>query len=194
MNAPRYIVTNGFQYMTKCSGNSLGPKEQAYCWKTQRAAETQVTVKNRCHPEFSWRVEEVKSEDATLQVFDTEDRAFKNSPEFVKMAEVLYDCVHSIGRIKEMIEQCSRGLSEQDKIQEDLLHKIEFESTGRGQAGHLCVLLRECRKKRRGYKDMLTMLQGVSTVAINNVSTESLNNIQERMNGRMYSTRSKEVF
>ena len=193
MNAPRFMVTNGSQYMTKCSGNSFGTKEQAFCWKTQKAAASQADLMNKAHPETFWHTEMVNGT-PHIQVFDIEDRAFKTLPEFVQMTHALYDCVHSMGRVKDMIDQCARGLSEQDKIQEDLLHKIEFESAGRGQAAHLCVLLRECRKKRRGYKDMLTMLQSVSTVAIKEVSAESLDNIQAKMNGRMYAPRSKEVF
>ena len=193
MNAPRFIVTNGSLYLTKCSGKNFGCKEQAFRWKTQKAAASQADLMNKEDKTSFWHTE-MENGTPDMQVFDVEERAFKTSPEFVEMTNALYDCVHSMGRVKEMIDQCSRGLSEQDKIQEDLLHKIEFESTGRGQGAHLCVLLRECRKKRRGYKDMLTMLQGVSTVAISKVSAESLDSIQAKMDGRVYAPRSKEVF
>lgn len=193
MNAPQYVVTNGTWYMTKCSGRSLGRIEQAYHWKTRQAAETQAAQMKKSCLDSSWRVEEVAS-DEPIQVFDTEDRAIKTSPEFIEMTHAVYDCVHSIGKIREMIDQCSRGLSQQDKIQEDLLHKIEFESMGRGQGAHLCTLLRDCRKKRRGYKDMLVMLQGISMATVGTLSAESLDHIQSKMDNRLYTPRSNDVF
>lgn len=193
MNAPRYVVTNGTLYMSQCCGKKVGAKENAYCWKTEQAAASQAAQTNLREKTSAWHVEVVDGF-PSLQSFDATTLAVKSMPEFKDMMDTLYGCVHSIGLIKDMIQRCANGLSEQDKIQEDLLHKIEFESGGRGQGAHLCALLRECRKKRRGYKDMLTMLQSVGSTAISNISPDCLEKTQAKLDNRTYATRTDQVF
>lgn len=193
MNAPQYVVTNGTLYMTKCAGKSVGPKEKAYLWKKQEAASNQAEQMNKRDKVSVWRAELVEGT-ADTQTFNPEALAVNSVPEFREMLDALFRCVQSMETVKEMMNKCVNEISNQDKIQEDLLHKIEFESLGGGNGAHLCSLLQKCRQKRRGYKDMLTLIQFVSNKSISGISVAELMEMKDRLGGRLYKTRTNQVF
>lgn len=193
MNAPQYIVTNGTMYMTQCAGKSVGPREKAYRWKKQEAASNQAEQMNKRDKVSVWRAELVEGA-ADVQTFNHEALAVNSVPEFREMLDALFRCVQSMETVKEMMNKCVNEMSNQDKIQEDLLHKIEFESLGGGNGAHLCSLLQKCRQKRRGYKDMLTLIQSISNMAISGISVAELTEMKDRLGGRLYKTRTDKVF
>ena len=193
MNAPQYVVTNGTLYMTKCTGKSVGPMERAYRWNKQEAASNQAEQMNKRDKASVWRAELVEGT-SDIQTFNPEALAVNSVPEFREMLDALFHCVQSMETVKEMMNRCVSELSKQDKIQEDLLHKIEFESLGGGNGAHLCSLLQKCRQKRRGYKDMLTLIQFVANTTISGISVAELTEIKDRLGGRLYKTRTNQVF
>ena len=194
MNAPQYIVTNGSKYKADCSGKRCCDKaSEAYRWKTEEAAVTQANQMNRVDKSSVWHVEMVDGVSA-IQMFDANMLSIKSSPEFVGMVDELRRCVLTIAHVKSMMEKCTEGISEQDRIQEDILHKIEFEYGGKGNGAHLCSLLHQCRKKRRGYKDMLIMLQTIGHTTIANMDEKSLADVQDKLSNRKYHTKSSSIF
>lgn len=194
MNAPQYIVTNGSKYMAHYSGKRFCDQASAaYRWKTEEAAAAQAKQMNHVDRSHAWHAEMVDGV-AELQAFDANTLYIKSSPEFLGMVDELCGCVRTIAHVKEMIEKCTAGMSEQDRIQEDLLHKIEFEYGGKGNGAHLCSLLHQCRQKRRGYKDMLIMLQTIGNTTIANMDEQSLMEVQDKLSNRKYQTKSDSVF
>lgn len=193
MTAPQYVVTNGTAYMAQCSGKRTCTKEYAYRWKTKEAAERQANQRNQGESTSVWHVEETSGV-TMVQAFDASELAINTMPEFADMMDSIRGCIESMGRIQQLKERCLNEAKLQDQMQEDLLHKIEFESGGRGTGAHLCVLLRECRKKRRGYKDMLTVLQAVGETCVAEVNETQLNYVCNKLNNRLYRTRTEEVF
>jgi len=69
----------------------------------------------------------------------------------------------SISRMGELMRLCQVGVEEENRVQEDLLHRIEFESGAKGNAARLCAQMKACRMRRRAYKDAEDTLKRMFT-------------------------------
>lgn len=69
----------------------------------------------------------------------------------------------SVSRMGELMRLCRMGVEEEDRVQEDLLHRIEYESGAKGNAARLCAQMKACRMRRRAYKDAENTLKRMFT-------------------------------
>ena len=114
-------------------------------------------------------------------------------PEVEKYVARINDMVATMGDVNKMMRKCREEVAKEDRIQQDLLHKIEFES-GRGGVGmRMYSSLRSCRRRRRAYKDLMTVLGGLHDMISDQVNDGYLEKKQEELNSRLYTPRSTEV-
>lgn len=106
---------------------------------------------------------------------------------FCGMADTLAD-------LQNMRAACEAGVRGEDLIQQDLLHKIEFESGAKGNAAHLCTQLKSCRLRRRAYKDMLLLIDGAATDTKPESWTGYVHNKVHELYSRTYAPRTEGVF
>lgn len=100
----------------------------------------------------------------------------------------------SVSRIGEMLRVCSAGIEEENRIQEDLLHKMEFESGARGNGARLCSQMKACRTRRRAYKNLGIVLRRLFSSPRDADVQQSLAAIMEDVGVRVYRPRSTAVF
>lgn len=78
----------------------------------------------------------------------------------------LLAAVEQLGKVAEQIPSLKAYYAnvqcEQDKVQEDILHKMEFSSSGNIMFVKLGRMLKECRLKRREAKNRLLYLGNIS--------------------------------
>lgn len=70
---------------------------------------------------------------------------------------------------------CSEELTRLNKLQEDLLHAIEFNSEGYRQRNKLATQLEQCRKDRRWYKDRVGELEPIVSFLEDQSNNRSIN-------------------
>ncbi len=71
----------------------------------------------------------------------------------MKRSEQIKEFIDFVEECRELNEIARKGISEEEKRQQDLLHAIEFETSSR-KRGPLDTKLHRCRKERRKYKDI----------------------------------------
>ena len=71
----------------------------------------------------------------------------------------LSDFLDFIKRVESDYTYYSQCLGNEDKLTQDLLHKLELESTGYRERNKIAALLSTSRKDRRYYKDQVEELQ-----------------------------------
>ena len=74
-------------------------------------------------------------------------------------SEQLKDFLNLINNVESEYQYYSDLLSNEDKITQDLLHKLELENTGYKERNKIATVLATCRKDRRFYKDQIEELQ-----------------------------------
>lgn len=124
----------------------------------------------------------VESEDITIPTY-TQEEAEIAYEELRVAAEIFGEAMKKAPAI---VKYYTKVRSEQDKLQEDLLHKFEFDSSG--ILVQLGVMLRACRLKRREAKDRLDYMK-----AICNANTKDVlgthNDYNTRIKTRTYTPR-----
>jgi hypothetical protein len=100
----------------------------------------------------------------------------------------------SIKNLKSLKTYYTMKLSEYDKMQEDILHKIEFEEMVGLRAICLMKQLKEVREKRREIKDKFTLITTLEKAGAINV-TNLIDKYNSNLETRTYSPRVlKELF
>lgn len=101
---------------------------------------------------------------------------------------------HAMSYLNDILSYCSQRQSEMDLEQEDLLHKIEFE-TGNCSAGwKLFDSLRTVRKRRRTYKDIITIVRDLMGYVSKDLPKDYMESKQRQFQDRKYIPRSSGVF
>ena len=122
-------------------------------------------------------------------LLDADLYAFPDVKEIVRQISAYVDGLSSM---KRLLEHCNQESAMQDRVQEDLLHRIEFESMKAGNVAHLGSLLHKCRVKRRVYKNLAQMLHELTTLAPDQVPDSYVSQKAIAMASRTYKLRAEE--
>jgi len=203
-----YVITNGLYYITR-RNNVYSPVTQlslATAWEERdKAANVAASSLPKVLRGRGYRVE--KADCAPVQVVmaakrkavKPDEKTFRKEKvrsvaEVTAMLKEIDSAASCISKIGEMMRICEAGETEENNVQQDLLHKIEFESCGKGNGARLCAQLRKCRLRRRAYKDMQTFLREIFSMPANAITPEYLDTRRKELLARVYSPRSKDVF
>ena len=96
-----------------------------------------------------------KMQRAETEVETTEKQEEKASEILSRAAKLLNDA-------KKVYEANFELMKEQDALQQDLLHKLEIENLTRDERAKLATELRDCRRLRRKYKDVVEELEPIA--------------------------------
>ena len=207
MNA--YVITNGLYYIARYNSKSFSPVSKlsmATGWMDKQKAEN---VLNISLPKMlrgrGYRVQ--MADCAPVQVVgmaskvitpdkqqELREEKLRSTEEVTAMIKEIDSAATSISRIGEMMKMCDAGEAHEDNVQQDLLHKIEFESCAKGNGAKLCSQLRKCRLRRRAYKDMKAFLLEIFSLPANAITPEFLESRRKELLSRVYMPRSTNVF
>lgn len=115
-------------------------------------------------------------------------------PEVEAYVQKITTMVQTMADVQKMVRTCKDEVAKQERIQQDILHKIEFESGHAGVGLKMYSDLRHCRRRRRAFKDLMAVLTGVKGMLPEEVSVGYLEKKQAELSDRLYSPRSEEVF
>ena len=79
-----------------------------------------------------------------------------------KASEILARAAKLLNDVSKVYEANFELMKEQDALQQDLLHKLEIENLTRDERAKLAAELRDCRRLRRKYKDVVEELEPIA--------------------------------
>ena len=79
-----------------------------------------------------------------------------------KASEILARAAKLLNDASKVYEANFELMKEQDALQQDLLHKLEIENLTRDERAKLATELRDCRRLRRKYKDVVEELEPIA--------------------------------
>ena len=79
-----------------------------------------------------------------------------------KASEILARAAKLLNDAPKVYEANFELMKEQDALQQDLLHKLEIENLTRDERAKLAAELRDCRRLRRKYKDVVEELEPIA--------------------------------
>lgn len=79
-----------------------------------------------------------------------------------KVSEILARAAKLLNDAPKVYETNFELMKEQDALQQDLLHKLEIENLTRDERAKLATELRDCRRLRRKYKDVVEELEPIA--------------------------------
>ena len=79
-----------------------------------------------------------------------------------KASEILARAAKLLNDVSKVYEANFELMKEQDTLQQDLLHKLEIENLTRDERAKLAAELRDCRRLRRKYKDVVEELEPIA--------------------------------
>ena len=124
---------------------------------------------------------------------DELEQSLQSSPEVLEMVQKLCKFVDGIGELKTMCQTCREKVSFYDKMQEDFLHRIEFESMASGNVAHLGSMLHKCRVQRRIYKNMSFVIYGLISQVPLEVPESYVEDKAITLSSRSYTMRTEEA-
>lgn len=203
-----YVITNGQYYITRTrSGYTYGEDlDKAAVFPTEKKARNLITHNlPRNFRAFGYRPMLMKVPDSALPGslrmqavrihIEQDPLARRNMDQVAVLLRELANAGNlSVVRIGEMMRVCSAGIEEENRIQEDLLHKMEFESGARGNGARLCAQMKACRTRRRAYKNLGIALRRLFSSPRGADVQQSLAAIMEDISTCVYRPRSTAVF
>lgn len=196
-----FYLTNGLYYIANNNGQwqPVSKRELASKWDTEAKAQHVVQTLPGILKTRGYHVETAESEDEFSSAPPKAKSFSCKLPPLQKCGvaeiELMYkkitSALASISDVPLMIKSCEEGLAQQNDIQEDLLHEMEFLSGARGQAAHMSAEMKRCRRKRRAYKDMLLLLNSVS--GMHQIPDGYLEAWQKKTGNRKYTPRAREL-
>jgi len=194
MTTTYYTITNGLYWLSNRSGqwSPVSKRELAKTWDTEDHAKKQLSIIPKVLRGRGYRVEPVEAEVVPTAVSVPQTATIKECgiKEVEAMFGELSGAVKTLSSLKDMCIVAQNGLAEQNKLQEDLLHKIEFMSGAKGQAAHMFAELQMCRRKRRHYKDLIDLCNTLSTMS--KIPPDYIEKWQAGIAKRKYMPRSNE--
>ena len=199
-----FVITNKLYYIARqnCMYQPVSKIEMAVHFDHRQAAVNILQQLPKVLRGKGYAVEEVLPEaQEALPAAQKEPIAWKSAPlracgipEVEEMARKLENAASFMDEWGRMVAACRDGIMQQSKIQEDLLHAMEFESGARGKAAHLFSRMQKCRKARRAYMDMYNVLSGMGDMTAKSFQPHYLETRQQVLDQRVYAPRSQEVF
>ena len=199
-----FVITNTLYYIARknCMYQPVSKIDMAVHFDNRLSAENILKQLPKVLRGKGYAVEEVQEEAKAPDpapekagiIWKTAPLIECGVPEVEEMAKKLETAVNCMSEMGKMIAACRDGIMKQSKIQEDLLHAMEYESGARGHAAHLFSQMQKCRKARRAYNDMYGVLDGLKDVTAISMQSNYLQTRQQLLDKRMYTPRSDEVF
>lgn len=195
-----FVITNKLYYIARknCMYQPVSKIDMAVHFDNRLSAENILKQLPKVLRGKGYAVEEAKA--PVIEQKNT-GLAWKSAPlkecgvpEVEEMARSLENAAGFMNEWGKMVASCRDGIMKQSKIQEDLLHAMEFESGAKGHAAHLFSRMQKCRKARRAYADMYDVLSGMGDMTPKTFPTKYLQTRQQVLDSRMYTPRSDEVF
>lgn len=219
--ADAYVITNGETYIRRSATNQYIPtdkSEHATWWHDVEKAGNilrtlpkilrtrgyyvdkmpeslrESLVKIDAPTEEEIKQAEDKPSDFAVTLGASAALATCGVQEVEDMYREVMSMVSVIERLAQMQKTCGERIEEQQKIQEDLLHRVEFE-TGNCSAGwKLFSALRACRKTRRAYKDLSILLSSLHMDTLGALVKQGADQCEAALSARLYRPRSNAVF
>ena len=203
-----YYITNGLYYISLINSQyqPVAKAELATTWKEKKKASNilksalPVVLRNRGYHIVEIDEKKEAKEEKTASPVVVQKRQYVSKPlrkcgipEVEEMIKKIDTTVGTIANIAEMSRICADAMSKQDRIQEDLLHRMEFESGAKGQGAHMFAEMQKCRRRRRVYKDMLELLNYIGGM-MGSVTTDAVEQFEKKLETRTYVPRSEEAF
>ena len=79
-----------------------------------------------------------------------------------KASEILARAAKLLNDAQKVYDANFELMKEQDALQQDLIHKLEIENLTRNERAKLATELRDCRRLRRKYKDVVEELEPIA--------------------------------
>ena len=194
MITTHYVITNGLYWLSNKTGqwSPVSKQELAKTWETEDRAKNQLAYIPKVLRGRGYRVEAVQADVAPTIVKIPQAATIQKCgvKEVEDIFKELNGAVKTLSSLKEMCIAAQNGLAEQNKLQEDLLHKIEFLSGAKGQAAHMFAELQACRRKRRHYKDLIDLCNTLATMS--KIPPDYIEKWQKGIANRKYTPRSNE--
>lgn len=83
--------------------------------------------------------------------------------------------------IEKQFDVAASEVQKYDLLEQDLLHKLEFQRLNAVQMMKLIKKLKQCRLERRYYKDRIETLGPIKDFALNPLNKKTIHNIQEML-------------
>lgn len=193
-----YVITDGTQYlaMEKTVYCVTPDFSLAYRWKAEEKARNMLKCPPKIIKNKGFFVQEVAAARQSIAVKPEQAVALADCgiPEITRMLDEVKALIGKMENVTKLWAECNMNISYQDKLQEDLLHQLEFESIAHGNGMHIAAQLKAVRVKRRAYKDMLIMFDQVMGVTPAQASIHCLDTKQQKLLARLYAPRTNEVF
>lgn len=201
----KYVLTNGLYYVGQQNKQwqPVGKLEYASMWTDPTKAANVLKSLPPLLRNRGYRIEEKEVEappanegsaikQISQQSFPSKPLSRCGVPEVEQMMRQMSAHIVAVSEIRMMMQNCESKVNEYNKIQEDLLHKMEFSTGAHGQAAHIFAEMHRCRQTRRVYKDMYALIQSVMTMT--SIPDGYLDAYQAKLSSRTYNPRSQEVF
>ena len=194
-----YALYNN-EYYLKTNGSSWQPVKDVLQAKTYKEKDKALNVAMSLPKLFREKgyhmveIPEVPLISPLRQLsMDELTQELQSSPEVLSMVKKLCHFVDEISDLKSMFQACREKVSFYDKLQEDFLHRIEFESMASGNVAHLGSLLHKCRVQRRIYKNMAFVINDLATQMPMDVSPSYVADKAIMLSSRSYTMRTEEA-
>lgn len=200
-----YAIYNNEYYLTTSPQGFLPVKTavKAKTWSNKAAADAALralpkTMRNLGYYVMLMSDQTVKEEPVSLPhlpdgaIRQEEESLLSVYPDVKDIVHSITSYVDSIANLRSLLDQCQNEVEFQNKVQEDLLHRIEFESMACGNVAHLGSMLHKCRTKRRIYKNLEQMLYELTTKRPEEIENDYVSMRAVALASRKYQLRAEE--
>lgn len=97
------------------------------------------------------------------------------------VSESLADFLSSMDRAKREYEWNMTEMKRMDDLTQDYLHALELENMGYKERAKVATKLAECRKKRREYKNAITILEPIISVLNDDKGKQTIKMLRETL-------------
>ncbi len=97
------------------------------------------------------------------------------------VSESLADFLSSMDRARREYEWSMTEMKRMDDLTQDYLHALELENMGYKERAKVATKLAECRKKRREYKNTITILEPIISVLNDDRGKQTIKMLRETL-------------
>ena len=101
--------------------------------------------------------------------------------DFKNVSEVICNFTSFIDEIKNSYDYIQGEIKNMDKLTQDYLHKLELEQSTYKDRSKIATKLKECRIKRRKYKDTIDIIESIYQWSVKNENAKTINQLKESL-------------
>ena len=133
--------------------------DEPFFWKSRESAENVLKTLKRNGNSFKY----YKCVDEKLHPYSSDNNASTNlsnidAEQILSAMQTIATCSSSL---EELIESASKEVAVEDRKVSDMLHVLELECCDASKMAHVAKLIKESRRRRRKYKDLVLLLKSM---------------------------------